>query len=140
MARPHSLDLRQRIVDAVEAGLSRRGAAERFAVSESSAIKLMQRWERTGSVVPGAMGGAKTFALAPHERLVRTLVSSQPDITLGELQARLEAEAIAVSISAIHRFLQALGLTRKKRRSTRPSRTGLTSPRLERSGGRTRPT
>jgi transposase len=133
------LDLRQRIVEAVEAGLSRRGAADRFAVSESSAIKLMQRWERTGSVAPGTMGGTKRFALEAHEQLVRTLVSSQPDITLGELQARLDAEAIEVSLSAIHRFLQALGLTRKKRRSTRPSRTGLTSPRLEPSGGRTRP-
>ena len=86
------------------------------------------------------MGGTKTFTLAPHEELVRMLVSSQPDITLAELQARLEAEAIKVSIAAIHRFLRALGLTHKKRRSTRPSRTGPTSPRLERSGGRARPT
>jgi transposase len=138
MARPHSLDLRRRIVEAVETGLSRRGAAERFAVSESSAIKLMQRWERTGSVAPGAMGGAKKFVLAPHEQLVRTLVSSQRDITLAELQARLKGEAIEVSIAAIHRFLRALGLTHKKRRSTRPSRTALTSPRLEPSGGRSR--
>ena len=52
MARPHSLDLRRRIVAAVGKGLSRRAAAQRFAVSQSSAIKLVQRWERTGSVAP----------------------------------------------------------------------------------------
>ncbi len=50
MARPHSVDLRQRIVSAVEGGLSRRAAAARFAVTQSCAIKLMQRWADTGSV------------------------------------------------------------------------------------------
>ena len=138
MARPHSLDLRRRIVEAIETGLSRRGAAERFAVSESSAIKLMQRWKRTGSVAPGAMGGAKRFALAPHEELVRRLVGSEPDMTLAELQARLEVEAIKVSIPAIHRFLRALALTHKKRRFTRPSRTEPTSRRRAPSGVRPR--
>ena len=53
MAKPYSLDLRERIVRAVEAGSSRRGAAEQFSVSESCAIKLVQCWRRTGSVEPG---------------------------------------------------------------------------------------
>jgi transposase len=128
MARPLSLDLRERIVEAVEGGLSRRAAAERFAVSESCAIKLLQRWKRTGSAAPGRMGGTKRFALEPHEARVRELVAAQPDITLDELEARLAGEAIEVGRTSIHRFLKALGLTRKKRRSTRPSRIAPTSP------------
>jgi transposase len=139
MARPLSLDLRERIVRAVEGGLSRRAAAERFEVSESCAIKLVQRWERTGSVAPAAMGGTKSFALKEHEALVRDLIKAQPDITLDELKARLAAAAITVGRSSIQRFLKALGLTRKKRPFTHPSRTVLTLPKRARSGGQIKP-
>lgn len=139
MARPLSLDLRERIVGAVEGGLSRRAAAERFDVSESCAIKLLQRWQRTGSVVPGAMGGGKPFALKEHEALVREIIAAQPDITLDELKIRLAAAAVTVGRTSIHRFLKALGLTRKKRRSMRPSRTAPTWPKHARSGERIKP-
>ena len=74
MPRPLSLDLRERIVEAVEAGSSRREAAERFEVSVSCAIKLLQRWERTGSVAPAPMGGRKPHALAAHEARVRAVL------------------------------------------------------------------
>lgn len=73
MVRPLSLDLRERIVAAVEGGLSRR-AAERFQVSERYAIKLLQRWKRTGSMVPGRMGGSKRFAHELHEVLAHELI------------------------------------------------------------------
>jgi len=129
MPRPLSLDLRERIVEAVEAGSSRREAAEQFAVSVSCTIKLVQRWERTGSVAPAPMGGRKPFALAAHEARVRALLAAQPDVTLDELRARLMGEGVTVSRSAIGRFLQALGWTRKKRRSMPASRIDRTSPR-----------
>jgi putative transposase len=136
MARPLSLDLRERIVAAVEGGLSRRAAAERFQVSESCAIKLLQRWKRTGSAAPGRIGGRKRFALEPHEALVRELVAAHPDATLDELAARLADEAIEVGRTSIFRFLKALGLTHKKRPSTPASRTGPTSPKPGRPGAR----
>jgi transposase len=129
MARPLSLDLRERIVEAVEAGSSRREAAEQFEVSVSCAIKLVQRWERTGSVAPAPMGGRKPYALAAHEARVRAVLVAQPDITLDELRAQLTGEGIKVSRSSIGRFLQALGWTRKKRPSMPASRIGLMSPR-----------
>lgn len=55
MARPFSLDLRERIVVAVETGSSRRAAAMMFAVSESCTNRLVQRWKQTGSVPPATM-------------------------------------------------------------------------------------
>jgi transposase len=136
MARAHSLDLRQRIVGAVEGGLSRRAAATRFAVSQSCAIKLLQRWKDTGSAAPAVPSAKKAFALAPHEKLVRSLIAAEPDLTLTELQARLADEAIVVGRTSIHRFMKALGLTYKKRRSTPPSKTVPTSPRSGRHGVR----
>jgi transposase len=57
MAAPLSLDIRKRIVAAVEGGTSCRAAAARFAVSESAVIKLIERWERTGSLEPAQIGG-----------------------------------------------------------------------------------
>ena len=107
MAKPYSLDLRERIVRAVEAGSSRRGAAEQFAVSESCAIKLVQRWRRTGSVAPGR-GRKKAFALAGHEACVRALLAAQPDATLEELKAQLAGQGIMVGRSSVDRFLSAV--------------------------------
>ena len=135
MARALSLDLRERIVRVVEAGSSRRAAAAQFAVSESCAIKLMQRWKRTGSVAPAAMGGRKPHALAGHEAEVRALVAAEADLTLEELRARLAGQGVVVGRSSVDRFLKALGLTRKKRRSMPPSRIAPTWPKPGRPGG-----
>jgi hypothetical protein len=54
MPKPCSLDLRERVLETVEAGASRREAAERFEVSASSAIKWLQRWHETGSITVSA--------------------------------------------------------------------------------------
>jgi transposase len=58
MPNPCSLDLRERVLDAVETVASRREAAERFEVSASSAVKWMQRWHETGSVAAKPTGGS----------------------------------------------------------------------------------
>ena len=58
MTRPYSVDLRRRVVGAVEAGLSRRAAARRFEVSGSFVVKLMQRWRRGGTAAPERYGGS----------------------------------------------------------------------------------
>lgn len=137
MAAPLSLDIRKRIVAAVEGGASRRAAADRFAVSESTAIKLVQRWEQTGSLEPGQMGGYRPFALAGHEMLVRELIAQAPDQTLDELRDRLADRGVIVGRTSVHRYLSALGLTRKKRHSTPPSKTGPMSRRRGRHGART---
>ena len=130
----------RRVVRAVEAGLSRRAAARRFEVSVSFVVKLMQRWRRGGTVAPERYGGWKRSALAAHAERVHDLLRREPDLTIAELRSRLAAEAIHVSPAAISRFLTAEGLTRKKRRSTRPSRTGRTSPRRGPSGATDRRT
>ena len=60
MAAPHSIDLRERVVAAVEhGGLSCNQAAARFAVAVSTAVGWVKRFRQTGSVEPGQMGGHK---------------------------------------------------------------------------------
>jgi transposase len=129
MTRPYSVDLRERVVRAVEGGASRRATAGRFGVSVSFVIKLMQRWRRDGTVAPDQYGGWKRSTLAVHAERVRALLAAEPDLTIAELRSGLASEAVHASPAAISRFLAAEGLTRKKRRSTRPSRNGRTLPR-----------
>lgn len=129
MARPYSVDLRERVVRAVEAGLSRRAAAAKFEVSVSFVVKLMQRWRRQGTVQADRVGGWKRSTLAAHGERVRALLAAAPDLTIAELRQRLAADGIAASRSGLGRFLLAHGLTRKKRPGTPPSRTARMSPR-----------
>src|SRR5258707_305950 len=44
MPKSYSGDMRERVIEAVEGGASRRETAERFEVSVSSAVKWLQRW------------------------------------------------------------------------------------------------
>ena len=96
MPAPMSRDLRERIVRAVEDGSSMRAAAARFAVSPSSAIKLMARVRATGSVAPARYGGHRRPILGPHEGFLRALVAAQPDITLREIQAELRSRCAGI--------------------------------------------
>ena len=50
MGKPYSLDLRKRVVAAVEGGMSRNQAAKQFGVAISTAIGWMQRVEETGAL------------------------------------------------------------------------------------------
>ena len=115
MPAPMSLDLRLRIVRAVEQGSSIRGAARRFAVSASAAIKLMQRVRATGSVAPSRSSGHRRPRLEPHEVDLRELVAATPDITLAELQTALKRRlGIVAALSTIHNALRRIGLRHKK--------------------------
>ena len=125
MTTPLSQDLRRRIVCAVEKGSSIRQAAARYEVSPSAAVKLMRRLRETGSVKPARIGGHRRPVLEPHQDLLRALVEGKSGITLCEIQAELQSRGVEVqALSTLHLMLRRLGLTRKKRRSGQPSRTG----------------
>ncbi len=114
MGYGHSLDLRERIVEAVGSGSSARSAARRFGVSASSAIKLVRRWRETGSYAPGRVGGQKKRKLAEHKAWLHAVMTTEPDITLSELRDRLAAKGIAISRQSINDTLHALGYRYKK--------------------------
>lgn len=69
MGKPYSLDLRERVVAAVETGgLSCNRAAKQFGVGISTAINWVRRLRETGSVAPGKMGGHKPKAISGGTR------------------------------------------------------------------------
>ena len=137
MAQSLSVDLRRRVVAAVEAGMSRRQAAARFGVGVSSAIRWVSQSRLTGDLSPKPRGGRRPGRIEGHGDLVMAWVEAEPDLTLQEIAGKLE-EAVGYRPppSVVHGFFKRRGMTRKKRRPTLPSRTGRTShagvrPRLE---------
>ncbi len=69
MAKPYSMDLRERVIEAVEhEGLSCSRAAARFEVAISTTIERVNRYRQTGSVAPGQMGGHRPKKLVGQYR------------------------------------------------------------------------
>jgi transposase len=136
MTAPLSRDLRERIVRAVAQGSSIRQAAERFAVSPSAAVKLMQRVRRTGSTAPAKIGGHRRPLLEAHADDLRAITSAKTGITLREIKATLAERGIAVkALSTIADMLHRLDLSHKKSRSGRLSRIVPTSSGIAVTGG-----
>lgn len=125
MARALSTDLRDRIVLLVASGTSRRAAAAHYSVAPSTAIKLQQRYERTGSVEPARRGRPLNAGkLGPHREWLIAMVEAKPDITMPDLAAQLEAEkGVKVDPSNISKLLCRAGYTYKKNASGQRTRT-----------------
>ncbi len=128
MAKAYAQDLRDRVIAAVEEeGMSRRGAAARFGVSVSSAIKWLQRRRLTGERGPVGTGGHRPSKLKPERDWLLAVIAEDPDITLDALSRRLAAERnVRADTSMLSRFFRREGISFKKRRFTPASRTGRT--------------
>jgi len=124
MAKPYSQDLRDRVIDAVQRGeLSRRAAARRYEISESIAIKWLERVERAGSREPVGRGGHRPSKLMPHRDFLEAARNEKSDITLQALCDRLLSErGVKADTSMMSRFFRRIGVTFKKRPSSRASR------------------
>jgi transposase len=119
---------------AVAAGSSARAAAERFGVSESTAIRWAQRWRAEGEARARPTGGDHRSRLTGHREAILTLVAHRSDLTLAEIRAELAARhGITVGQTTIWRFFKRHRITVKKKACTPPSRGGLMSP--QRAGG-----
>ena len=116
MGHPLSCDLRDRALAAVDAGLSRRGAGERFGVSAASVIRWDQLRRLHGHARPKPQGGDKTsHRIEAHAEVILEAVRVQPDITLKELRALLAGRGVSVAVSTLWRFFDLRGITLKKR-------------------------
>lgn len=121
--QPYSMDLRERVIADCDAGLGTTATAKKFKVSPSWVRRLKQHRRERGNIVPRNGGGSRGRKI-DRERLAE-LVAQQPDATLVELRDRL---GVSCTPWAISKALRELKLSFKKRRFTRPSRIGLTSP------------
>ena len=117
MARALGLDLRRRVIAAIEGGLSTRAAARRFAIGISTAGAWYRRWRATGDLRPGRQGQPKGSKLDAHAGFILDLVEAQKDIALYEIADRLAAErGVKVCPSTVWHFFDRRAITLKKRR------------------------
>ena len=125
MGRPYSVDLRKRVVAAVETGgMSCHQAAARFGVGVSTAINWVRRVRETGSVAPGQMGGHRPKSISGKHR-TWMLERMKRDFTLRGLVAELAERGMRVDYRTVWSFVHAETLSFKKNRGgwrTRPSR------------------
>jgi transposase len=116
MARPYSVDLRERVLRAHEAGEgSQRLLAERFAISAGTVCGWLDLARRDGRRGPRAPGGGRRPLGGADPQVLTELVAAQTDATLAQYRARLaERTGVWVSEAAVCRTLIRLGLSRKK--------------------------
>jgi transposase len=123
MARAYSLDLRERVVAAIEEGLSTHQAAARFSIGISTAGSWARLKRAQGDVRPGRQGKPQGSVLDAHADFILGVLEDKPDTTLDELVDRLAAErAVRIVRTAVWKFLDRRDLTHKKRQPTRASR------------------
>lgn len=129
MPKPYSMDLRERVVAAVETGgLSRRQAAAQFHVAPSTVGNWVGRVRQTGSVAPGQMGGHRPRTIQGEHETWLTARIGDRDFTLRGLVRELVERGLEADYWAVWAFVRAQGLTHKKRRWSPASRAALTSP------------
>ena len=115
MARAYSLDLRERVVAAVEGGQTCRAVAKTFVVSVASVVKWSQRYRGSGSAAARPVGGRRGYAVAQERDWLLARIAEKPDLTLRALLLELKERGMVVSYYALWHFLQHEGITFKKK-------------------------
>jgi transposase len=124
MARPYSVDLRERVILAVaQGGLSCNQAAARFGIGIKTAIDWVRRFRETGSMAALPMGGRRPKKIVGEHR-EWLLQRCQQDFTLRGLVDELGERGLQVDYRTVWEFVHAEKLSFKKRRWSPASATG----------------
>jgi transposase len=111
----YSVDLRRRIVSAVEEGMSKAQAARTFSVSLSSVKRYVNKADRGESLAPKKRPGSKPKLDEKATRLLAADLEERPYLTLRERCDYMEVMmGLSVSRSTMCRAISRMGSTRKK--------------------------
>jgi len=109
--KPISMDLRERVLVACDAGAGTKAAAARSAVSESWVRRLKQRRAAGTRVAPKSSRNKRVPKLAAHAEEIRAPIAATPDLTLAEIREQL---GVAVALATLWAAVARLGPTVKK--------------------------
>lgn len=116
MARAYSLDLRERVMHALDAGLSPREIERSFGISVRTSLRWQAAREAGGDLIPATSPGRPPKLTDAHRAALSDQVRAEPDLTLADLVVWVrEQGGVSVSTATLSRALHALGFTRKKR-------------------------
>lgn len=122
MARAYSADLRNRVIQAHQDGVSARAAAQRFDIGVTTAVVWICRFRDRGEHAPRRQGQPRGSRLDPHAAFILKLMDQRKDITLAEIAERLMAErGVRAGLTTVWKWLTRQGMTYKKRRRMPPS-------------------
>jgi len=116
--------LRERVVRAVEGGLSRRKAAAVFELAASTVVEWVRVWRESGSLSPKPMGGDHNSRLKDERDWLLGRIAAVPDLTLEEIRAELRGRGIHVGYGTVWRLFAAEGISFKKNRARQRARAG----------------
>lgn len=115
--RAYSMDLRERIVQAVTRGEAKAAVARRFRVNLSTVKRYTAQYARTGSVALQPRRPRVTRIGEAAAPALRAQLAAQPDATLAEHCVQWAAtHQVVVSVPTMFRAIARLGWTAKKRR------------------------
>ncbi len=118
-----SLDLRRRVVEAVEAGMSQRAAAARLAIGKSTVGAWCRLRRERGHLCPGKPGRPPPSPVEGERGFLLGLLEHDPNLSIAELRAALAERGVAVSWAAVQKFLKRHGVKRwRGRRPLKPRR------------------
>ena len=128
MSKALSLDLRVRVLAAVEAGATHREAGLRFGVSPSSVSRWGQRKREEGEPRPKALGGdRRSGRIEAHHDAVLAALGPAQDATIEDVRLALSQQGLTFGFGSIQRFFARHAITRKKRLPMPQNRTAPTS-------------
>ena len=112
-----SMDIREKVVKAIEDGMSRRQAAARFDIGPATAVRWAKRIETTGEVAPLKMGGdRRSQRIEAHADSILAHIEKKPDMTIMELREKIkERHGVGFGYGTVWRFLARHRITRKKK-------------------------
>lgn len=123
--RPHSEDLRARVVAARLAGHSAQEIAQLLGISKRSVERYCKLQATTGQVKPRQIGGYRVSRLASHGPTLQKWIEAQNDLTLVELQERCRKRLrVQIGVNALWHQLEKLGLNFKKNGARRRTESG----------------
>ena len=118
----YSMDLRQKVVEALDAGQSIRKVAKRFAISKQT-VQNYKKQAANGSLQPRKPGPKQPAKLTEQDhQTIHALIAEKPGITLKQL---MEQMSVPVAECTMSRTLKRLGYTSKKRHVNPASNSGL---------------
>lgn len=116
MAKPYSMDLRERAMRRMQAGEPVRQVAAALSLAPSTVVKWSLRLRATGAVSPGRMGGHRPRRIVgPHEAWLKER-AARGDFTLRGLVAELAERGLKVDYRTMWSFIRREGLSFKKKR------------------------
>ena len=120
----YSVDLRRRIVSAVESGVSKAQAARTFSVSLSSVKRYVEKAHRGESLTPKKRPGSAPKLDEKAMKLLEQDLEERPFATLKERCDYVEVmTGLSVSRSTVCRAIARIGPTRKKGGESPPNGT-----------------